>query len=501
MRQQKNVSLFIILIIGVLVLINFLANQFFFRLDFTEDNRYTLSRATRNVLKNLEEPVTINAYFSGKLPPQLDLVKRDFRNMLIEYSNRSNGNIAYEFLDPLKDEQVKNQATQAGINQIQVQVEEKDEIKAQIAFMGANIQLGEENEVIPMITSLNGLEYKLTSAIKKLSVTDKPVIGFVTGHGEATFGQIWQAKQALDVLYSSELVNLSDSLLNLSRYKTLVILNPTDSVSDRELSLLDQYLDNGCRMLVAINRCDADLTSEQFSRSVSTGFETWLGSKGIDVNTNTIIDQNCQSGFIQPQPNYYMQVMVPYMMIIQNFGDHPVSSGLEQVLFNFSSSVSFSGDSTVKFTPLVMSSKKSASKPADGYIDIMKEWTEADFPMSEITLAAAIEGNFGRVSTKLVVIGDGEFALQNERQQQVHPDNINLLVNSINWLSDDTGLVELRTRGATARPLEDIEDSKRSFLKFLNFLLPVFLALAYGIFRYQQNRIKRTKRMEAGYVQ
>jgi len=501
MRSQKKVTIYILLVVGVIILFNFLSNQFFFRLDFTEDNRYTLSRATIDVLKNLEEPVTITAYFSGKLPPQLEQIKRDFQHMLIEYANRSNGNIAYEFLDPLKDDQIKNQAAQAGINQVQVQVEEKDEIKAQIAYLGANIQIGEDNEVIPMITSVNGLEYKLTSAIKKLSVTDKPVIGFVTGHGEATLGQVWEAKQSLDVLYTTELVNLQDSLLNLDKYRTLVVVNPTDSLTSEELYKLDQYVGNGGRMLIAINRSDVDLTKEQFSRPVSTGLETWLGSKGIDVNTNAVIDLNCQSGIIQPEPNYYMQITIPYMMILQNFGDHPISSGLEQVLLNFSSSVTFSGDSTMKFTPLVKTSDKSGSKPAEGYIDIMRQWSEADFPMSEITLAAAVEGNFGRVPTKMVIIGDGEFALQNERQQQVNPDNIHLLVNSVDWLSDDTGLVELRTSGATARPLDDLEDSKRTFLKFLNFLLPVLLALVYGIFRYQQNRIKRYKRMEAGYVQ
>jgi ABC-type uncharacterized transport system involved in gliding motility auxiliary subunit len=82
----------------------------------------------------------------------------------------------------------------------------------------------------------------------------------------------------------------------------------------------------------------------------------------------------------------------------------------------------------------------------------------------------------------------------------VNPDNLNLLINSLDWLSDDTGLVELRTQGATARPIDDLEDKKRTFLKYLNFLLPVLLALAYGIFRFQRARIIRLKRMEEGYV-
>jgi gliding-associated putative ABC transporter substrate-binding component GldG len=501
MKSVKNITLYILMVIGVVVLINYLSNQFFFRLDFTEDKRFTLSHATRDILRNLKEPVTITAYFSGNLPPQLEQVKRDFRDMLIEYSNRSKGMVAYEFVDPLKDDELKNQAAQAGISQMQVQVQEKDQIKAQIAFMGANIQLGEDNEAIPMISAMNGLEYKVSSAIKKLSVTEKPIVGFIQGHGEATLGQIWEAKQALDVLHNTELVNLKDSTLNLKKYNTLAILGPSDSLSTGEIEKLSDFLNQGGRLFVAINRSDADLTKEQYSHVVNTGLETWLASMGIDVNTNVVIDMNCQQGWIQPQPNYFMQITVPYFIIAQNFKDHPVSSGLEQVFLNFASSINFSGDSTVKYTPLITSSDKSGTLPAEGYINIVQQWTDADFPLSNLTLAAAFEGSFkGSVPTKMVVVADGEFA-ESKGQQQVNPDNINLLVNSIDWLSDDTGLVELRTRGATARPLDELDDSKRSFLKYLNFLLPVILALAYGIFRFQRNRIIRLKRMEAGYVQ
>lgn len=502
MKSKKKITLYILLVIGVLVLVNYLSNQFFLRLDFTEDKRFTLSDATKDILKNVEEPVTITAYFSGNLPPQLEQVKRDVRDMLIEYSNRSKGMVVYEFIDPMKDEQLKNQAAQAGVAQMQVQVEEKDQIKAQVAFMGVSIQMGEDSESIPMISSTSGLEYQLSSAIKKLSIKEKPVVGIVQGHGEATLSQIWEVKQALDVLHTTELVNLGDSMLNLDVYNTLAILGPKDSFPSNEIAKLDAFLNRGGRLFIAINRSDADLTKEQSSHSVNTGLETWLSQKGIDVNNNVVLDINCQKGFIQPQPGYIVQITLPYFMILNNFGDHSISSGLEQVLMNFASSIDFSGDNAVKYSPLVYSSEKSGTKPSDDYVNITQEWSDADFPLSKLTLAAAFEGSIaGSAPTKMVVVGDGEFPVAQQQQKQVNPDNINLLVNSIDWLSDDTGLVELRTSGATARPLDDLEDGKRTFLKYLNFLLPVLLALIYGIIRFQQNRIKRLKRMEVGYVQ
>jgi gliding-associated putative ABC transporter substrate-binding component GldG len=502
MKSRKKVLYIVLMVSGVVVLLNYLSTQFFFRLDFTEDKRFTLSHATKNILKNLDEPVTVTAYFSGKLPPELEQVKRDFRDMLIEYTNRSKGMVAYEFIDPMKDEKLKSQAAQAGVQQMQVQVNEKDEVKAQVAYMGASIQIGEESESIPAITSASGLEYKLSSAIKKLSIKDKPVVGIVQGNGEATLSQIWEAKQALDVLHTTELVNLGDSALNLQKYQTLAIIGPKDSFPPDQLSKLDAYLHQGGRLFIAIDRSNADLTKEQYSHAVNTGLETWLAQKGIDVNNNVVIDINCQKGFIQPQPGYFMQITIPYFMILNNFGDHAISSGLEQVFMNFASSIDFAGDSAVKYTPLVYSSDKSGTKPSEDYINITQDWNKSDFPMSKLTLAAAFEGRIaGSAPTKMVVVGDGDFPVAQQQQRQVNPDNVSLLVNSIDWLSDDTGLVELRTSGATARPLDEIDDSKRVFLKYLNFLLPLLIVLIYGIFRFQRNRIIRLKRMEVDYVQ
>lgn len=502
MKTRKKVLIAALLVLGMIILFNYLANQFFFRLDFTADKRFTLSQATKNILKDLKEPVTITAYFSDNLPPQLDQVKRDFRDMLVEYASRSKGMINYDFVNPLKDNKLKAQAQKDGVNQIQIQVQQKDQVQAQIAYMGASVHMGEQSEALPIIQAMSGLEYKLSSAIKKLSVTNKPVVGLVQGHGEVNFGKIWQAKQQLDVLYNTELVKL-DSSFKPAKYKTLAIIDPTDTIPPDQLAKLDGFIKGGGRLLIAISRAGANLTKEQYSHSITTGLAAWLVKKGIHVNNNMVTDIKCQQGFIQPQPGYFMQITLPYFPILTHFGKHPVSSGLEQVNMQFASSIDYTGDSTVKYTPLVMTSDHSGTLPAAGYLNITQKWTESDFPLSGLTVAAALQGKIDNTQTKMVVIGNGTFATPdpNSRQKQVSADNVNLLVNAIDWLSDDTGLVELRTKGVTARPIKDLDDSKRAFLKYLNFFLPVLLVLIYGIIRFQQKRIKRLKRMEEGYVQ
>jgi hypothetical protein len=99
----------------------------------------------------------------------------------------------------------------------------------------------------------------------------------------------------------------------------------------------------------------------------------------------------------------------------------------------------------------------------------------------------------------LVVFGDGDFPIS-AGGRGINPDNVNLLVNTIEWLSDDTGLSALRTKGVSSRPIDELEDGKRSFLKYLNFFLPILLAIGYGVIRSQRNRTIRMRRMQERYV-
>jgi ABC-type uncharacterized transport system involved in gliding motility auxiliary subunit len=74
------------------------------------------------------------------------------------------------------------------------------------------------------------------------------------------------------------------------------------------------------------------------------------------------------------------------------------------------------------------------------------------------------------------------------------------MVNAVDYLSDETGLIDLRTKAVTARPLKEVDEGRAAFLKWLNFLLPVILIIIYGVIRNQRNRSLRVKRMEEGYV-
>ena len=93
-------------------------------------------------------------------------------------------------------------------------------------------------------------------------------------------------------------------------------------------------------------------------------------------------------------------------------------------------------------------------------------------------------------------MGDGDFPFL---AQDAQSDNGNLMVNAIDYLSDDTGLISLRTKGVTTRPIEEMEDSRKQMIKWISFLLPILLVGVYGFFRTRRNRMIRMQRMEADY--
>jgi ABC-type uncharacterized transport system involved in gliding motility auxiliary subunit len=349
------------------------------------------------------------------------------------------------------------------------------------------------------------MEYALSSSIKKLTVTDKPLIGFVQGHGEPSIGALQQVMAAMGVLYSVQEINLENPPADINKYVTIAIVAPKDSIPPYQLNVLDNYLAKGGHLFVAYNRVQGDFSTVR-GTSIHTGLEDWLSGKGLFIDDNFLVDATCGSVGVQQQSgfmSYTTNISFPYLPVIQKFADHPVTKGLEQVLLPFASTLQFTGDTSLRYTPLAFSSAKSGTLNPPISFDVSKKWTDRDFPLSGLTVAAVLSGKIsGNAESSIILVGDGDFPVNGEgqRPQQLQPDNVNLMVNSIDWLSDETGLIDLRTKAITARPLKDVDEGRALFLKWLNFLLPIVLIILYGIFRNQRNRSLRVKRMEEGYV-
>ena len=501
--KRSTIYTRIILLLGILILVNMLSDMWYTRLDFTADKQYTLSPATKDILNEVDDVVTVTAYFTKNLPPQLVKARRDFEDLLTEYESRSDGSVIYRFINPNESEATEQEAQEKGIRPVMVNVTEKDQASQLRAYMGATLQMGEKTEVIPLVQPGAGVEYSLTTAIKKLSVDEKPKVAFILGHGESGSAAMTQVMEQLSVLYDPEDYTMTDTTEIPTFYRSMAIINPTDSFPGSHLDQLDRYLSSGGHLFIAYSNLQPDLSQGFLSTAPSIGLNEWMKEKGWSLGEEYIVD--AASGSISVQQNMGGFIMntqkpFPYFPIISRYADHPATEGLETVILPFVSPISIEQtDSSIRVIPLAMTSENTGLSPAPVMVDIEREWAQADFNAGPQVVAISAEGPLGGSgSGRMVVVSNGSFAVNGsgQQQQRVSEDNVNLVSNIMDWLSDDTGLINLRTRGITSRPLAEVDDGTRNLYKYGNVLAPVLLILGLGFVRRQRARKKRQERME-----
>ena len=164
---------------------------------------------------------------------------------------------------------------------------------------------------------------------------------------------------------------------------------------------------------------------------------------------------------------------------------NPVTKGLERVIIQFASPIQYSSNNSYKFTTVLNTSDHSGFDSIPIVFDINKQWNQSDFNQGSQCIGGILENV--NESSKMIVFTDGDFPIGGAKGQQVNEDNVSLLSNSVDWLSDDTGLIDLRTKAVATRPIEELDDNKRSMYKYLNF-------------RSTRSKRKRLGLMEERYV-
>jgi ABC-2 type transport system permease protein len=164
---------FLLSLIAV-VLINAVGITLFLRADFTKNKVYTLSPASRKAVSSLSEPLTVKVFFTSNLPAPYNTVERYVRDLLAEYAVAGNRYFNYEFYNVTGDQDASSQKNRSlaqsyGISPVQVQMIDQDEVKFQNALMGMVLIHGDIIETIPSITTTDGLEYRITAAIRKMA--------------------------------------------------------------------------------------------------------------------------------------------------------------------------------------------------------------------------------------------------------------------------------------------------------------------------------------------
>ncbi len=500
--MKKEIGHILYITLGI-VAVNVLSVFLFLRLDFTANERYSLSPVSKQMVRTNTLPVTVDFYVTQNLPQELNKLAQEFIYLLKEYKSFSRANFTINTIFP--DDDLKSQkAIAAGIQPMLIEISERDFEKVQNIYLGASFLIGNKRYTIPFINNRTPLEYEITCLLKLAADTVKPHIGLIQGHREAILGEMPQLINELSQLTDISLVDLN-RYNDLNHFNVLCIIAPKDTFSLRERKMLDDYLSRGGRLFIALNHAVGQLNRNQNTGFINaTGIEDFLEEKGLKIRYDFVIDNNCGSIPLNLHKNYPYSggaISFPYLPVITHFSKHTITHGLKAILLPFASSIrQVKTNTTYIFTPLATTSSIAGRQQAPLFFDLNKQWMRRDFNKPRSIVAALLTNEDNH--SAIVAITDADFLL-NDIGLYTHPlspDNVNFAVNSIEWLADNSGLIALRNKFTTFRSLEPTDAYVRAFLKYLNFLLPLVIVISVAAIRFRIKRRQRINRMRPGYI-
>lgn len=492
-----------IYLIAIVVCINILSVFLYVRLDFTANHRYSLSRISKEIIRNTKAPITVDLYLSEDLPLELNKIAREFSSVVKEYKSISKVPFTFNTIYTTNEQKITAART-AGIFPDIFEIRENGYEKIQQVYMGAVFKVGNKQSCIPLIYKTPAIEYEITRIFKQFQDEVKPKIAFITGHREASFNQIHQLINHLSLLAEVDFIRLSESR-NLSNYQVLCIIGPQDAYPQQEKELLDDYLAQGGRLFIALNHAVGQINNIRSTGYINkTGIESLLESKGLKISYDFIVDSHCGTVSIKQYNGGMRKIKSPYLPIINNFSEHTITYGLSSIFMPFASSIQQIKTHTAYiFIPLATTSAISGTQQAPIILNPEYKWSKKDFnkPFSIVGALLNNEDNHSAI----VAVSSADFLINREKMEYsshhiLRPDNINFAINSIEWLADNSGLIRLRNKYTTFPPLKVVDKGCVSALQYLNFLLPIVVIILWMVFEKQRQKRKRQNRSRQGYI-
>jgi gliding-associated putative ABC transporter substrate-binding component GldG len=546
LANRTNFVLFIVIVIGFVGVINYLSSQFFARADLTNAKQYTISKGSRKMLRGLDDLVTVKVYLSEKeLPPLAQNLVSSIKDVLAEYKAYGKGNIRVIYRDPSEDNEIKNEARSMGLQEVPMQVVEKDKMQTVMTFMGLAIMYGDKKEILPVLNNTANLEYDLSSRIMRLTRKEVKKIGFYFGNGQHAFtpegmpeqqqqqgpkSSYNNVKKALQEQF--EVVEVSDLAKGKavpSDIVTLVVAGP-NSLTEREKFEIDQFVMRGGKLIALIDAVNVMTYQGVMAMPQAHNSGDLFANYGAKVNSDIIADGKAHSQ-ISYQVNYggfMLPVSTPYpvwvMAIRAGFApNNPALSGLENIPLMWPSSVELSmepSDSAdVKAEYLFKSTAFAKQLTGEYDLNPRRDWSAffKEGGLKEFGLAAMLHGSFksfyegkpvpapteggdGSASmvtsgigkspaTSIVLIGESDFPSDGGSRE-----GIVFLSNLAEWLTLGDNLIGVRAKNAS-EPMIDprLSDGAKSSIRLINMYLMPSLVVVFGIIVLvrRRNRIRK----------
>lgn len=551
-NNLKNV----LLVIAILLLVNAIGNTFFYRFDLTKDKRYTLSPTSLGIIKQIKEPLAIKIYMQGDLPPEFKRLQQETRQLLEEFQ-AYNSDIAFEFVDPLEDEEHSTDNVKAlymkGLTPVNITVDDKGKQSQAMVFPWAIAVYNNKEVTIPLLKNIMGasttdkvigsiqhLEYSIADALNKITKEKQKTVAIIKGNGELK--DIYIAKFLLQVRESYHLGPFTldsvakdpeGSLAALKNYDLAIIAKPTEGFSEAEKQVLDQYIINGGKTMWLVDQVAVEMDSLYNATGATLAFPRDLNLNdmffkyGFRINPDIIKDEQGSPIKVatgeQGSATQYQEFNWKFAPQIYPESTHPIVKNLGGIKFDFANPIDTLKNG-IKKTVLLQSSKysKKVGTPVEVNLNIVTEETSPNHYINtgNIPTAVLLEGTFksmfenrvlafdqkkysaAGVPNKMIVISDGDL-IKNQVDKDFQPvelgydqrsgtlyDNKDFLLNCVNYLLDDTGLINIRSKDLDV-PLLDKEKvyENYTFTQILTIGLPILVLIVFGfVFTFLRKR-------------
>ncbi|MEO0156816.1 MAG: Gldg family protein [candidate division WOR-3 bacterium] len=457
----------------VIILINLVSTRLFFRLDLTQGNIYSLSRATLKILNDLPDNIVIHAYITSKLPFPYNNRAQYLNDLLGEYRLRSKGKIRIEHNDPTTPEQMMD-AQRNGIIPLQFTEVKQGEFGVKQGFMGLVFLFENKREVMPVVEDFTNLEYDITSRIKKLTQESIKTIGFTSGHDELTLSENLLNK--MRDRYTIINVNLKDTIN--PKIDALVVAGPKSDFDTTETKKILEYINNKIPVAMFVDRFGINLDFFLAFPLRTPNVDTLLNKLGITIEPGMIMDRNNEMMVLRSQHgSFVMQNIVPYPYfpkIMDLSKQNPITKDFETVVLPFVSPITGGEE-------LARTSKASWLRNSPQSLNPMDQQKFLPLP-----LPFDKQGPFNTISClsgdkRVVVVGTSKFI----DNQFLSGPGIALFMNILDWLTQDEVLISIRSKSVSIRPLKEISKGMKTLIQWLSPLLPVLIFIIVGIIRWQ----------------
>ncbi len=507
-RYQVAVALFV----AIAILTNVVGSRIPGRIDLTQDGRYSVSDATKDVLGDLDDVVRITLYASSELPAQLQPVLRDAQDLLRDYDALGGRDLVVQVKHPKGSKsKLAEEARSRGVQEVQFNVVGNEEFKLKQGFLGATVAYGGEREVIPFIQDTGDLEYQLTSLVTQLTVDDKPTVGILVAGGAPadpavpgmqSQGSSSPSLQALQQELRRQFETRQLSATDLDErvpkeIETLVIAGPGTELTKAQRSSIRTFLDGGGSALMLVDGVGVDLNTGQATK-VEQGIADLVERWGVTVQPSLAYDLRGATTATFGGGGG-LSYAVPYALWPRTKAsqEHPTSRGLESVSLQWASPLSLDDDVLAErglsATTLLRTSDSTGVMEEPFNIDPQRQLPQDDLKARTLGVAVAPKqtaeagkSKDGKQPPRIVVIGDSDFA--GDQFAQLGPGGIAFAMQAVSWLSQAPSLAAIKVKGAGERQLTFEEDGAQARVRWGNMIGALVVIVAFATWRLVRRR-------------